>query len=139
MKTHSLISTQTFLRALTASVTHPEPRVPAPSSKEEGCRKPVLGVGVDGQIRGDKECHFRDVTSYGRVWIKVAGKRGSQCGRQTEPPSQTPNSGLRHTSFRREVPESGVRSVPPSLPPSSTSPLPPHHPVRPPPSRPQRR
>ena len=24
---------------------------------------------------------------------------------------QTPNSGLRHISFRRQVPESGVRSV----------------------------
>ena len=24
---------------------------------------------------------------------------------------QTPNSGLRHASFRRQVPESGVRSV----------------------------
>ena len=33
--------------------------------------------------------------------------------------SQTPNSGLRHTSFSRQVPESGVRSVGHSLSPRS--------------------
>ena len=36
--------------------------------------------------------------------------------------SQTPNSGLRHTSFRRQVPESGVLSVSSSV--SSTLPCP---------------
>ena len=30
-------------------------------------------------------------------------------------PGQTPNSGLRHTSFNRQVPESGVWSVRPGL------------------------
>ena len=42
---HSLISTQTFRRALTAS--------------------------MDMQLRGDKECPFTGIISSGRVWRKV--------------------------------------------------------------------
>ena len=30
-------------------------------------------------MRGDKACHFSDVTNYGRVWRKDAGKRGLEC------------------------------------------------------------
>ena len=44
---HSLNSTQTFWRALTAS--------------------------VDMQLRGDKECPFSGVTNSGRAWRKVPG------------------------------------------------------------------
>ena len=36
---------------------------------------------------------------------------------------QTPNSGLRHTSFRKQVPESGVRSVGVRISPSQHEPF----------------
>ena len=44
---------------------------------------PNLSEGADrvgGQLRGDKEYPFSDVTKSGRVWRKCAGKRCSVCG-----------------------------------------------------------
>ena len=42
-------------------------------------------------------------------WGKRVGWGGGRSERRGT--IQTPNSGLRHISFRRQVPESGVRSV----------------------------
>ena len=50
---------------------------------------PNLSEGADrvgGQLRGDKECPFSDVTKSGRVWRKV------------------PESGARSVSLRMSVP-----------------------------------
>ena len=45
-----------------------------------------------------------------QIWQSLEEGDGGSVG-QSVGGSQTPNSGLRHTSFRRQVPESGVRSV----------------------------
>ena len=54
---HSLIISQTFRKALTASVQH-------------------------GQMRGDKECPFGGVSSCGRVWWKGAGNDAGSAGKR---------------------------------------------------------
>ena len=85
---HSLISTQTFRRALTAWTASVDKECPFSGVTKSGrvwrkvpesdarsvistqtFRRALTACG--GQLRGDKECPFSDVTKSGRVWRKV--------------------------------------------------------------------
>ena len=63
---YSHISTQTFRRALTASVQ-------------------------GGQLRGDKECPFSGVTKSGRVWRKVPESDARSVGGQLRGDKSAPS------------------------------------------------
>ena len=83
-----------------------------PQSYSEGADRP----GVDGQLRGDKECPFNGVTNSGRVWRKVP---------ETDARSHTPSIAFRHlppnsarfgyaTEGALFTPSIGFRHLPPN-------------------------